>query len=61
MAPLTQDFVGKQDDWDDEEFPDEQIKALLQRADQRLSSGNAHLSEWVIVGAQMSQKSEPMS
>lgn len=56
MAPLPHEKYGKRDDWDEEELSDEQIKALLQRAEQRLSNGNSKHSENTVVGAQMSQK-----
>lgn len=57
MALCTQEHTSKGGDWDDEEFSDEQIKALLQRAEQRLS--NSEHSRKTIVGAKMSQKYAP--
>lgn len=48
--------MDKQEDWDNEDFSNEQIRVLLQRAEQRLNSAHPEHTQKTAVGAQMPQK-----
>ncbi|KAK4692520.1 hypothetical protein P7C71_g4709, partial [Lecanoromycetidae sp. Uapishka_2] len=61
MVSPTHEVLGKRDDWDEEDLSEEQIKTLLQRAEQRLSHSNAKHPENTIVGGRISQKTPKLN